>query len=67
MENEDDAECRRKLDEKRKKIQKELREVERLSFASKEMQEKGAKEVTKDTNKTRNSADRKRQEKKCGK
>ena len=31
MEVEDEDECRRKLDEKRKKIQKELREVERLS------------------------------------
>ena len=39
VEVEDEDECRRKLDEQRKKIQKELREVERLSFASKEMQE----------------------------
>ena len=39
MEVEDDAECRRKLDEQRKKLQKELREVERLSCASKEVQE----------------------------
>ena len=36
MEVEDDAECRRKLDEQRKKMQRELREVERLSFSSKE-------------------------------
>ena len=36
---EDEDECRRKLCEKRIKIQKELREVERLSFASKDMQE----------------------------
>ena len=39
MEVEDDAGCRRKLDEQRKKIQRELRGVERLSIASKEMQE----------------------------
>ena len=39
MEVEDDAECRRKLDEPRKKMQRELQEVERLSFASKEVQE----------------------------
>ena len=39
MEVEDDAECRKKMDEQRKKMQKEFREVERLSFASKEMQE----------------------------
>ena len=39
MEVEDEDECRRKLDEKRKKIQTEQREVERLSFASKETQE----------------------------
>ena len=32
---EDDAECRRKLDEQRKKMQRELREVEKLSLASK--------------------------------
>ena len=38
MEVKDEDECRRELDEHRK-IQKELREVERLSFASKEMQE----------------------------
>ena len=36
---EDDAECRRKLDEQRKKMQREFREVERLSFASKKVQE----------------------------
>ena len=36
---EDDAECRRKLDEQRKKMQRELQEVGRLSFASKELQE----------------------------
>ena len=36
---EDEAECRRKLDEQRKKMQKELREVDRSSFVSKEMQE----------------------------
>ena len=40
MEVEDEAaECRKILDEQRKKMQKELREVERLSFASKEMQD----------------------------
>ena len=39
MEVEDDAECRRKLDEPRKKMQRDLREVERLSFALKEVQE----------------------------
>ena len=39
MEVDDDAKCRRKLDEQRKKMQRELREVERLSFASKEVQE----------------------------
>ena len=41
MEVEDDAECRRKLDEPRKKMQRELREVERLSFASKDLQDRG--------------------------
>ena len=40
MEVEDDAECRRKLDEQRKQMQRELREVGRLSFTSKEVQEK---------------------------
>ena len=39
MEVEDNAECRRKLDEHRKKTQRKLREVERLSFASNEVQE----------------------------
>ena len=39
MEVENEAECRRKLDEQRKKKQKEPREVDRLSFVSKEMQE----------------------------
>ena len=39
MEVEDDADCRRKLDEHRKQMQRELREVERLSFASKKVQE----------------------------
>ena len=39
MEVEDEAESRKKLDEPRKKMQKELREVHRLSFVSKEMQE----------------------------
>ena len=39
MEVEDEAECRGKLDEQRKKMQRELREVERLSFVSKEMQD----------------------------
>ena len=63
MEVEDEEECRRKLDEKRKKIMKELREVERLSFASKEVQEnlmesmqhqlQEVKEVTKDTKRPR--------------
>ena len=39
MEVEDDAECRRTLDEQRKKMQRELQEVERLTFASEELQE----------------------------
>ena len=39
MEVEDEAECRRKLDEQRKKVQKEVREVDRLSFVSQEMQD----------------------------
>ena len=39
MEVEVEAECRRKLDEQRKKMRKELREVDRLSFVSPEMQE----------------------------
>ena len=38
MEVEDEARCRRKL-EQRKMLQKELREVDRLSFMSKEMQD----------------------------
>ena len=33
MEVEDDAECRPKLDEQRKKMQRELRGVEKMSFA----------------------------------
>ena len=37
MEVEDEAECRRKLDEQRKKTQKELRDVDSLSWVSKEM------------------------------
>ena len=39
MEVEDEAESRKKLDDQRKKMQKELREVDTLSFVSKEMQE----------------------------
>ena len=39
MEVEDEPECRGKLDEQMKKMQKELREVDRLSFVSKEIQE----------------------------
>ena len=39
MEVEDEAESRRKLDEKKKKLQTEIRDVDRLSFVSKEMQE----------------------------
>ena len=39
MEVEDEAESRKKLDERKKNVQKELREVDRLSFVSKEMQE----------------------------
>ena len=39
MEVEDQAESRKKLDEQREKMQKELREVDRLSFVSKEMPE----------------------------
>ena len=37
MEVENDAECRRKLDELRKKMHREVQEFERLSFASKEL------------------------------
>ena len=36
---EDETESRKKLDEQKKKLQKELRDVDRLSFISKEMQE----------------------------
>ena len=36
---EDEAESRRKLNELKKKLQKELRDVDRLSFVTKEMQE----------------------------
>ena len=39
MEVEDEAESRKKLDEQKKKLQKGLRGVDRLSFVSKEMQE----------------------------
>ena len=39
MEVEDEAESRKKLDEQRKNMQKELREVDRLVLFSKEMQE----------------------------
>ena len=39
MEVEDEAESRRKLDEQKEKLQKELRDVDRLSCVSKEMQE----------------------------
>ena len=39
MEVEDEAESRGKLDEQKKKLQKELRDVARLSFVTKEMQE----------------------------
>ena len=39
MEVEDETESRRKLDEQKKKLQKEIREVDRLSFVSKELQE----------------------------
>ena len=39
MEVEDEAESRRKLDEQKKKRQKELRDVDRLSSVSKERQE----------------------------
>ena len=39
MEVEDEAESRRKLDEQKKKLQKELRDDDRLSFVSIEMQE----------------------------
>ena len=37
MEVEDEAESRRKLDEQKKKLQKDLREIDRLSCVSKEM------------------------------
>ena len=39
MEVEDEAESRRKQDEQQKKLQKELRDVDRLSFVTEEMQE----------------------------
>ena len=39
MEVEDEVEIRRKLDEQKKKLQKELGDVDRLSSVSKEMQE----------------------------
>ena len=39
VEVEDETEMRRKLDEQKKKLQKELRDVDRLSFFSKEVQE----------------------------
>ena len=39
MEVEDEAESRRKLDEQKKKLQNDLREVDRLSCVSTEMQE----------------------------
>ena len=39
MEVEDETESRKKQDEQKKKLQKELRDVDRLSFVSKEMQE----------------------------
>ena len=39
MEVENEAETRRKLDEQKKKLQKELRDVDRLSFVTKEVQE----------------------------
>ena len=35
MEVEDEAESSRKLDEQKKKLQKELRDVDRLSFVAK--------------------------------
>ena len=39
MDIEDETESRKKLDEQKKKLQKELRGVERLSLISKEAQE----------------------------
>ena len=39
MEVEDEAESRRKLDEQKKKLQKDLRQVDRLSCVSTEMQD----------------------------
>ena len=39
MEVEDEAESRKKLGEQKRKLQKELRDVDRLPFVSKEMQE----------------------------
>ena len=39
MEVEDETERRKKLHDQKKKLQKELRDVDRLSFVSKEMQE----------------------------
>ena len=43
MEVGDEAESRKKLGEQKKKLQKELQDVDRLSFVSKDMQE-GIKE-----------------------
>ena len=40
MEVEDEAGSRRKLDEQKKKLQKDIRDVDRLSFVSKEKQER---------------------------
>ena len=39
MEVEDETESHKKLDEQKKKLQKELRDIDRLSFVSKQMQE----------------------------
>ena len=39
MEGKDEIESRKKLDEQRKKLQKELRDVEKLSCVSKEVQD----------------------------
>ena len=39
VEVEEETESRRKLDEQKKKLQKELRDVDRLSFVSKDVQE----------------------------
>ena len=55
MEVEDEDECRGKLDEKRKKIQEELREVERFFCASKERRSVSATSAARDGEKEERS------------